>query len=59
MNYSGVAQKKPESGGFAGCLAWGTGHCPVRHLAAHFETVRCATWQHTLSLATIFDSVPN
>jgi hypothetical protein len=23
------------------------------------DTVQCATWQHTLSLAPIFDCVPN
>jgi hypothetical protein len=31
--------EKPESGWFECCLAWGTGHCPVRHLAAHSQVL--------------------
>jgi hypothetical protein len=31
-------QKKPVSGWFAGCLAWCTGQCRVRHLAAHSQS---------------------
>jgi hypothetical protein len=29
------AWQKPESGGFAGCLGWRTGECPVYHFPAH------------------------
>jgi hypothetical protein len=38
VNYSGARPEEPESGWFAGCLAWCTGQCPVRHFSAHSKS---------------------